>query len=528
MTAEAVTQAPVPGSVRLAGRLAALPLVRAMALAFVFGLLAALALPPVYAIPLLWPAFTGLVWLLDGAPGARRSFAVGWAFGFGFFIAGLYWVGIAVLVDAARFWWFLPIAVAGLPAGLALITGLFLSLARWVAWRGMARPVALAMAWLASEWVRSWLFTGFPWNMIGTVWVASDAMIQVAALAGPWGLSLVTVAAAAAPATLGRAGGASTRWGLPLAMAAVLVAIWAGGALRLDQAPARGGDRVPGITLRLVQPAIEQHLKWQGDLRQKHLRDQLLLSRSEGFGDVSHVIWSEMAFTFPIEGAGDRLPPLSAATPRDGLVITGLPRTGPAARTAPEIWNSLAAVSPAGEVLATYDKEHLVPFGEYIPLRWLLPIAKLTHGRRDFSRGPGRQTLSLPGLPPVSPLICYEVIFAGNVADAAMRPGWLLNLTNDAWFGQSSGPYQHFASARLRAVEEGLPLVRVANSGISGVVDAYGRVVEALPLGARGIVDSGLPRALPEPTTFARFPDLALVVLFLAAGVLTLVLFRRS
>jgi apolipoprotein N-acyltransferase len=170
-----------------------------------------------------------------------------------------------------------------------------------------------------------------------------------------------------------------------------------------------------------------------------------------------------------------------------------------------------------GRIKATYDKFHLVPFGEYVPLRWLLKIPKLTMGRTDFSAGPGPRTLTLPGLPPVGPLICYEAIFPGAVTDPADRPGWLLNLTNDAWFGISAGPYQHFASARMRAVEEGLPLVRAANTGISGVIDGYGRIVARLGLGVRGTLDAPLPRALSTPPPYARFGDLVLMLLI--AGV---------
>jgi apolipoprotein N-acyltransferase len=221
---------------------------------------------------------------------------------------------------------------------------------------------------------------------------------------------------------------------------------------------------------------------------------------------------------------------LVAAIPQDGLVITGLPRWTRDPQGRPLIWNSLAAVSAAGAATAVYDKEHLVPFGEYVPdlINRILGMAKLTHGRLDFSRGPGRRTLEFEGLPPVSPLICYEVIFPGAVTDGEGKAAWLLNVTNDAWFGESSGPYQHFVSARLRAVEEGLPLVRVANSGVSAVVDGYGRVRRFLPLGARGVIDAGLPRPAVGRTAFAALGNLSLVFLLGFGVLLTIGIGQRS
>ena len=181
-------------------------------------------------------------------------------------------------------------------------------------------------------------------------------------------------------------------------------------------------------------------------------------------------------------------------------------------------------------MVATYDKHHLVPFGEYIPLRWILVplgLEKLTYGAIDFSRGPGAQTLSVDGLPPFSPLICYEVIFPGAVVGKGLRPAWLLNVTNDAWFGTSTGPYQHFASARFRSVEEGLPLVRAANTGISAVIDPYGRIIAELGLGREGVIDSTLPKPLPGLTPFARFGNAIPLLLAALAGALGIAIGRR-
>jgi len=239
------------------------------------------------------------------------------------------------------------------------------------------------------------------------------------------------------------------------------------------------------------------------------------VGRAAGAGAAppTHVIWAETAVPFFLANDPVRRAFLARAVPPGGLLIVGAPRTTPAPQEPFRVWNSLEAIDGTGRIVGTYDKVHLVPFGEYVPLRVLLPFNKLTAGRTDFSAGDGRATLALAGLPPTSPLICYEVIFPGAVARRDDRPQWLLNLTNDGWFGRSSGPYQHLAAARLRTIEEGLPLVRVANGGVSAVIDAHGRTLARLGLGEAGVVDAPLPVALAPPP-YARFGDL----LVLAVG----------
>ena len=445
------------------------------------------------------------------------AFQIGWAFGSGYFAAGLYWVGIAFLVDAERFGAVMPLAVAGLAVGLGLFPALAV-LAVWLTgWRGMTRVLFLGAAWLAAEWLRSAVLTGFPWNLIGTVWSFSTAMVQLAALTGVWGLSLVTVIAAAAPAVLSESAGAPPlrRWSPIWAMLLALAMIWAGGALRLMAAPAPGSDRVEGVVLRLVQPSIDQSLKWKPELRARHVAQQIDLSRGPAGQSATLVIWAETATPFFLARDAGLRRTMAQALPPQGLLLTGAPRRAQVDGE-PRLWNSLHALDAQGTIVATYDKHHLVPFGEFIPLRGLFGFAKLTEGGVDFSPGPGPRLLELPGLPPVSPLICYEAIFPGQVVGAGARPGWLLNITNDAWFGTSSGPYQHFASARLRAIEEGLPLVRSANNGISAVVDAYGRVLVRMGLNHVGSVDSPLPRPAVRITMYARLGNVTVLILLVA------------
>ncbi len=505
---------------RLASRVATLRGWHRHGLAVLLGALGALALPPFHVVPLLSVALVGLVWLLDGT---RRplvgGFAAGWWFGFGFFALGLHWIANALLVDAARFGWMIPFAVGGLGAVLALFLGAATAVAGR-AWRPghPARVLILTAIWVAAEWLRQWVATGFPWNMLATVWMPLDAMLQPASVIGALGLGGLTVLALAAPAVL--ADPVRARFKAAVVVAAVLaLAVPAGwGAWRLATVDPGPG---PGVMLRLVQPNLSQAEKMNPSLRDVALMDHIALSRRSGFEAADVVIWPETAAGFPLNLDAERRGMAGAAAPPGGVLITGAPRLDPGSASVPlRFWNSLYVVRPDGTPADIYDKAHLVPFGEYVPFGAYLPVQKVTPGRVDFSFGPGVRTVRVTGLPPVSPLICYEVIFPGHVVDADDRPAWMVNITNDGWYGISPGPYQHFATARLRAVEEGLPLARVANTGISAVVDALGRVTARLDLDARGLVDAPLPAALP-PTPFARLgagPALAgALVLGLAA-----------
>ncbi|HYC14329.1 MAG TPA: apolipoprotein N-acyltransferase [Stellaceae bacterium] len=504
--------APVAPAQIAALRLAELRGMRRHGSAFLLGALAMAALPPVDLTPVLVISFTGLVWLADGAQRPREAFAIGWSFGFGFFVAGLYWIAAALFVDIAQFWWLVPFAVLGLPAALAFFTGFALLAAnlvyrRWRA-RSAARVLTLAVCWCAAEWLRGHILTGFPWNLVGYAWSGafpgSLAMLQTTSLVGIYGLSLVTVLMAMLPATLGDFGG--RRWP-PLAAAVVLLCACLGfGWARLEQGPA--GD-VPGVALRIVQPSIPQSLKNDRAEREANFRRHLALSAApdESGKTLTAIIWPEAGAPPFLDRFPEERALIASVLPPGALAIVGSDRTDPAPTRPERYWNSLVVLDHEGAVVASFDKAHLVPFGEYVPLRSILPMNKITPGTVDFSAGPGPRTLHLPGLPPVSPLICYEAIFPGAVIDPSDRPQWLLSLTNDGWYGTSSGPFQDFSIARTRAVEEGLPLVRAANNGVSGVVDPYGRVVRRLGLDAVGYLDVALPRSL-DPTLYESVGDL--------------------
>ncbi|MGD9538984.1 MAG: apolipoprotein N-acyltransferase [Alphaproteobacteria bacterium] len=506
-----------------ARRIGALRGVRRIGLALLLGIALAATLPPVHALPLFPVAFVGFIWLIGGARSGAAAFATGFWFGLGFFLAGLYWIGFALMTDPERYGWLVAPAVIGIAGGLALFIAFAALLLRLLRLDGLWRVLAFALIWTGAEWLRGHVLSGFPWNLAGSAFSLSDAMMQLAALLGAYGVSLVVVFAGALPALLGESTVQRRRLALP-GMLLILVAVWLGGTIRLADAPEPGSEAAADAPmLRIVQPNIAQNLKWLTDERAKVVAKHLELTMLPADDPPDLVIWPEAAMPFVIDEDPAVLAYLTGSLPQGAVLITGAPRRRAEGPEGPRVWNSLYVASTEG-VLARYDKHHLVPFGEYVPLRGLLGLDKITAGTLDFSEGPGPQTLAVPGLPPFSPSICYEAIFpAGVVAHGELRPAWLLNLTNDGWFGVTSGPYQHLASARLRAVEEGLPLVRAANTGISAVVDPYGRLLARLPLGAEGVIDAALPARAASPTPYSRVGDWPLFgMLIMGSGLVLL------
>lgn len=487
---------------RLHARTGALAGWRRRGAAVALGALSALAFAPVHAVPLMVPALVGLWWLVQSSPTRRRAFAIAWFWSVGHFAAGNFWIANSFLLDIARFGWMVPPVIGGLASYLAL----YPALAAALAWRrddlSPARIAAFSALWTGAEWLRGHVLTGYPWNLAAYVWDGSGTMMQSAALWGSWGLSLVTVLALTLPAAAADPAPPRRRR-VALGLSVLILSIlWAGGALRLAGATS---GHVPDVRIRIVQANVSQAEKLQGGFARRHFERYVSLTRdTPGWESVTHVVWPESAANFLL----DREPALrriiAGVVPPGGALLAGTVRGAPAAGPLEQVWNSLVVIGPDGEIRATADKAHLVPLGEYVPLRGLFPfINKLTPGSMDFSAAPGPVTVAVPGAPPAGPSICYEVIFPLAIVDPAARPGWLVNITNDGWFGNSPGPYQHFVSARFRSVEEGIPMVRAANTGISGVIDGYGRVETRSLLGTEAVIDADLPVVL-APTPFAR------------------------
>lgn len=513
------------------------------AIALAAGALSNLAMAPFFFSPVLFLTLPVLVWLIDdaatraGSPWHRALAAgvTGWLFGYGYFIFGLFWIGEAFLVEAEKFGWLLPFSVTLMPAGLALFWAAAAAGAVLV-WRsGFQRLLVLALALAASEWLRGHILTGFPWNVLGYALTWPLVLMQSAGLLGIYGLTLVAVPIFAAPLvmTADAARGFPNRRDSILALAAAgvpLALLLAYGAARLATAPS---DNVEGVKIRIVQPSVPQREKWQPDKQAQIFQDHLALSEADASGQrdglrgITHVIWPEAAMPFlPLEHP-ETLAAIGEMLPDNAFLLTGaLRRDGngaPDLASHPErAYNSLMVFDGSGALDSVYDKTHLVPFGEYLPMQGMLEaigLEQLTRRRGGFSVGvTPRPLLAVSGLPPVGALICYEAIFPGVGARSDGRPGVFVNVTNDGWFGDTTGPRQHFHQARVRAVEEGVPLVRAANNGISAVVDSSGRVVVMLGMNVKGIADSVLPVARSAPP-YALWGDgifLFLAFLFVA------------
>jgi len=494
---------------------------RRILIAFAAGAATALALPPLSIWPVPFLTFPVLIWLVDGVGGARSASwsaaVVGWWFGFGYFLAGLYWIGYAFLVDAKTFAWLLPFAVVMLPAGLALFTAFGLALARLLWSKGPQRLLALAVGLTVAEWLRGHVLTGFPWNAFGYALATPLPLAQTGALVGLWGLTAIAVAVYGSLAVLADDPAETKQRWLPPTLSALVVAAMATyGAAQLWRSPTTFVDQV---RLRIMQPNLQQDDKFNYSQKQAVMNRYIALSdrasgpQASGIADVTHLIWPESAFPFFLTREADALAQIAALLPEGTVLITGgirAPEGAPPNAAVRRAYNSIYVIDHDGSVLSVYDKVHLVPFGEYLPFQDRLErlgFMQLTKVVGGFIPGDRRRILTAPRAPSFAPLICYEIIFPGAAVPPGERPSWMLNLTNDGWFGISSGPYQHFQEARLRAIEEGLPLVRAANTGISAVIDPLGRIVRSLPLGSEGVLDAPLPRSMPI-TPYARFGDM--------------------
>jgi len=495
---------------------------RAIALAFVSGAAGASAFAPFGFFPSLLASFAILVLLLDSAESIRQAALRGWSWGFGQFLAGLYWVGYAFMVDPEAHAWQMPFAVSLLAAGLALFPGLAAGVA-FSFWRqGASRVFLFAGLFSATEWLRGHVFTGFPWNLAAYGWGEASAFLQSAALIGVYGTTLLTVLLGASFSELF---GSALKWKLPAAMTLAGLLIWAGGEVRLSQSVLA---TVPGVRVRVVQPNVPQAEKYKRQFVRRNWERLVGPSLTPATLPISILVWPEAAPPFLLEREPVALETIRGLTQDGKILITGAERVESEPDGDYRFFNALVIFGRDGRLLGTYDKFHLVPFGEYLPFASILSqfgIAKLTHGEAGFSAGSGPQAFDLPNAPSVGPLICYEILFPGGVI-GNRRPGWFVNVTDDSWFGPSTGPYQHLFTARARAIEEGIPVIRAANTGISAVIDPLGRTIATLGLNKFGALDAPLPAAL-APTPYARFGDLGFGLLLIACGAASW-MFRRK
>ncbi|WP_083626833.1 apolipoprotein N-acyltransferase [Rhodovulum sp. ES.010] len=482
--------------------------------AFALGALIALGQAPFGLWPVAFAALVGLTWLVARAPGMRAAAICAWAGGAGQFALALSWIVEPFLVDIRTHGWMAPFALLAMAGGLALFWGAAGAFAGWAGQGPRTRALAFAVALPAAELARGYVLTGFPWALPGHIWIGTPHM-QLAAVTGQYGLTLVTTLAAALPLALpfgpGRAAGA-------LAAAILLTGTGVWGALRLETPVAPAPD-APQI--RLVQPNAAQHLKWRRDMIPVFWERQLAFTAAPSAPAPDLVVWPETAVPYLLDRAGGALGVIAdhaGGTP----VMVGIQR-----RDGPRTHNSLVVIGPRGRVGHLYDKHHLVPFGEYIPLGSVLGRFGIkglaANDIYGYAPGPGPRLLDLgPRLGAALPLICYEAVFPQDLRTPE-RPRWLVQITNDAWFGTRTGPYQHLALAQLRAVETGLPMARAANTGVSAMIDPLGRVTDSLPLNTAGHVTAPLPPALAE-TIYAETGDwpvlavLAVAMIGLGAG----------
>ncbi len=510
--------------------------------AFAMGICATLTLAPFYFFPLIIPAYAGLFILVRNSVSWKRVFADGWWWGWGFYISGLYWFCIALLTEPEKFAWAIPFALFGLNAIIAIYPGvacllfylfigktvipspvsehgvnsaegtlqnnqknndkilrLRLRFAQDDKLLSLANCIAFSLIWLIVEYARGHLFSGFPWNLAGYSFSFSDSSLQLASISGAYGLTFFAVLLGASIAII------KTNKIFVLAVWGLFAGLLVWGNARLESATE---GEATGAVLRLVQANILQPHKWDPKLQQKNLEEYISLTQSEGLEKITHVIWPETATPFVLRSDTSLAYGLGRMLPEGALLITGALRSDGEGDDK-QYYNSVVMIDGSGYIVGNYDKHALVPFGEFMPLRYLIPKSiKLPVGDKDFSVGEGVRTLKWQGLPPVSVLVCYEGIFPEFAVDNNNRPDWLLNVTNDAWFGMSSGPYQHFAMARMRAVEQGLPLVRVANTGITAYMDEYGQIKQQLALGIKGIMDVPLRRSSLYGTLYTKYGNI--------------------
>ena len=479
-------------------------------MAFILGVLSVFALPPFNFLPILFLCFPFLFFLNHQAE-PRQDFKIGYAFGAGHFAFGLSWIGNALLLDPLHLGWLYPICLGAAGA----FFGLFIAIPFWLA-NKFHSPKAQILSFAGflglSEWFRSFFLTGFPWNLLGYSFSFSENIIQAASIFGSYGLTVFLILATCAPyAYIHTPNKINRLWAIFVPFI-ILSSLYFYGAYRLAvHTPISASN----IKVRIAQPSIPQKMKWNKQALEENFEKYISLSQSEGFEDINLVVWGETASPFPLDADFQHREKISRAVPPKGYLATG------SIRYVGETWdtitpyNSMFVINKNADIIAYYDKTHLVPFGEYIPFRSILPkwIKPVTNTITDFGHGDGPQTITIGKNLKLSALICYEIIFPHQITPKDEQADFILNLTNDGWYGESQGPYQHFISTKMRAVEEGITIIRAANSGISGGINQFGQTIASLPLNKRGYLDFYLPQKSKISTPYHNFGNIIPILL---------------
>ncbi|MDD4555779.1 MAG: apolipoprotein N-acyltransferase [Alphaproteobacteria bacterium] len=489
-------------------------------ISFILGLLAVGALPPYYHLYLLFISFTGFFFLLNQAQTSRKAFTYGYWFGFSFFAFGFSWVGNALLIDAANFGWLYPISLLG----SGLFFGFFTAFPAYFTHKFFkniyCRFLALAIFWTLFEWLRSFILTGFPWNLLGSILAFDITFIQLSDIFGTYGLSLLVVLLCSVPAVFLLERNSKNLILMITLLLFIPLGLYTYGSFKLKS---NQTIEKSDITIRIVQPSIPQKIKWDEKALKNNLDEYISISKTKSLKDIDFTIWGETASPFPLDMDLQYLEKVTDAVSDSGYLVTGSIRyVYNSTERMYQPANALMVIDKQGNIKDIYDKSHLVPFGEYIPLKKFLPpwIRPITNVVANFKQGSGNKTIKLNNYPSFGGLICYEIIFPSQITDKKNRPQWLVNVTNDGWYGESSGPYQHLVTTQLRAVEEGLTIVRVANSGISAVISKNGEILGEIPLNAKGFLDINLPRNLETETLYSICGNYLIVILCLACAFL--------
>jgi apolipoprotein N-acyltransferase len=468
---------------------------------------AALSMAPANFWPILFVALGGLYYFLSSAASLRTSFALGWLFGFGYFVCGLYWTGNALLVEGNPFVWVYPLAIGGLPVLLAVFPAIAATLSvRFFRFDRLDGYLAFSSLYVLFEWVRGHIFTGFPWNLFGYTWIDVLPIVQIVWLSDTYVLTWLTLLWVTMPAFV-LLWDASTKHKIALGgfVIASFIGVYVYGHNRISGYVPSYQDN---IRVKVVQPNIPQHEKWNStrmaDNFFKHVRMSYPSDHSE---ETTYIIWPETALHYAYATDSAAMSVLTQALSSysgKAYLFTGLLRRD---FEKDEIGNALVMIDSEGEISNIYDKHHLVPFGEYIPLQKWIPVKPIVQFS-GFTEGEGLMSFATPEGLSYSPLVCYEVIFPNKAAlrGKDQRPDFIITVTNDGWYGDSAGPRQHYIQAAFRAVEEGMPLVRAANTGISGVVDPLGRSLVKIPLMSEGTEISALPaKVVPTHLSYVAF-----------------------